>query len=325
MALSSSQSRLNVNFQSKVRYSISCALLPDKDLLQLTHTCENSGVAHRSEDHSVQDQYRISCPLSSDNDLLQITQAWERQHSIDSSSLPLAQGWHDGISQPTQPQESSEVYVLELEQKKWYVGSTHDPEFRFESHISGKGSKWTQKYPFVRIHKRIPDQTSFDEDKHTKIYMAKYGIENVRGGSYCDLKIPQCLLIALKKELKTANNECFRCGKPGHIATECGQGPPGDGDFASDGASIRQNYSEWQPPPQLLNPVADSQQGQGRAHEAPVPRVRTCYNCGKVGHISINCRSFYTVDGRPLVICPICSEPGHTRNCCSARLQHNSF
>jgi hypothetical protein len=139
---------------------------------------------------------------------LQLTETFERKPASFSVSLPLSQEWCDEISPPVQLQERKEVYILELEQKKWYVGISNDPESRLKSHNSGEGSRWTKKYPPVRIHKRIQNPDSFDEDKYTKIYMAKYGIENVRGGSYCQLELPEYSLTALKKELKTAIASC---------------------------------------------------------------------------------------------------------------------
>ena len=36
------------------------------------------------------------------------------------------------------------LYVLELEDECYYVGIAYDIKHRFESHMSGGGSKWTK-------------------------------------------------------------------------------------------------------------------------------------------------------------------------------------
>lgn len=44
------------------------------------------------------------------------------------------------------------IYILQLEQGKYYVGKTTNYAFRFERHFSSGGSAWTKKYkPIKRI------------------------------------------------------------------------------------------------------------------------------------------------------------------------------
>ena len=37
------------------------------------------------------------------------------------------------------------IYILELEEGKYYVGKTEDPTYRIESHFASNGSAWTKK------------------------------------------------------------------------------------------------------------------------------------------------------------------------------------
>ena len=113
------------------------------------------------------------------------------------------------------------VYTLLLEQNKYYVGKTDNPRFRIESHFDASGSAWTKKYPPLKLLELIPDCDHFDEDKYTKIYMNKYGINNVRGGSFCQIKLPKYQIDSLKKELDTATDRCYICGESGHFANKC--------------------------------------------------------------------------------------------------------
>ena len=78
------------------------------------------------------------------------------------------------------------IYILELEQGKYYVGSTTNLSARLLAHIEKSATEWTNKYGVVSLLiTYLGDR--FDEDTYTKRYMEKYGIENVRGGSYSSI------------------------------------------------------------------------------------------------------------------------------------------
>ena len=51
--------------------------------------------------------------------------------------------------------------------------------------------------------------------------MDKYGIENVRGGSFCEIILDDTTIKLLEKMRKTVENKCFICGKTCHFAKEC--------------------------------------------------------------------------------------------------------
>lgn len=114
------------------------------------------------------------------------------------------------------------LYVLKLIKDKYYVGITQkDLGARFLQHEQGIGASWTKLYKPISIIETLRTTNRFDEDKWTKMYMDKYGIENVRGGSYTKINLDEYQLKALKLELKTVNNLCFKCGKSCHFASEC--------------------------------------------------------------------------------------------------------
>ena len=52
-----------------------------------------------------------------------------------------------------------------------------------------------------------------DIDITVKKYMFKYGIDNVRGGSYLDLELSNEQKNILQSELWTLNNKCYKCGE----------------------------------------------------------------------------------------------------------------
>ena len=76
------------------------------------------------------------------------------------------------------------VYILELENDKYYVGYTENFDSRMISHFGGNGSKWTKLHKPIAILK-VSRGCKIDEDKKTIDMMIKYGYQNVRGGRYC--------------------------------------------------------------------------------------------------------------------------------------------
>lgn len=113
------------------------------------------------------------------------------------------------------------IYVLKLTSNKWYVGRTNNIDSRLKQHINGTGSEWTQLYRMEKLVEQKDIQSPFDEDTTTLEYIAKYGIENVRGGSWSQVKLTDNQISNINTMINNANNNCFKCNKPGHFAKYC--------------------------------------------------------------------------------------------------------
>ena len=74
------------------------------------------------------------------------------------------------------------VYVLLLENSKYYIGYSEEYIFRLKKHFKNQGSLWTKKYPPIGVLEIIQGDKKI-EKKTTLKYMRKYGWENVRGGA----------------------------------------------------------------------------------------------------------------------------------------------
>lgn len=85
----------------------------------------------------------------------------------------------------------STIYVLRLEGGRYYVGKSDHVMKRYQQHLEGSGSAWTRKYPPVSLEKTIEHASPFEEDKVTKEYMSRYGMDKVRGGSYVELELSE--------------------------------------------------------------------------------------------------------------------------------------
>lgn len=79
------------------------------------------------------------------------------------------------------------IYVLRLEKHRWYIGKGRDPQARFEAHCNGSGTPWTQLFRPIELVLIRPSTSGTDEDNTTIEYMAQHGIDNVRGGTICQL------------------------------------------------------------------------------------------------------------------------------------------
>ena len=82
------------------------------------------------------------------------------------------------------------LYVLKLEDDKWYVGITsRTPEERFKEHQSGfAGAAWPKRYKPIEIHDKKDlgdldkEAAELYEKRVTRKYIKQYGLKNVRGG-----------------------------------------------------------------------------------------------------------------------------------------------
>jgi cellular nucleic acid-binding protein len=168
------------------------------------------------------------------------------------------------------------IYILELENKKYYVGKTTNPNFRIDSHFNSNGSAWTKKYKPIRLYQLIPDCDDYDEDKYTKIYMDKYGIDNVRGGTYSQINLDENTIESLLKMNQTVTNKCYLCGKSGHFAKNCQKDNGVQGLIKSGENLFSCEYCD----------IEFTNKTKCYEHEYKCSKIfkNTCYKCGRNGH-----------------------------------------
>lgn len=60
------------------------------------------------------------------------------------------------------------IYILRLEDNKYYVGKTNNIKKRIKQHKESYGSSWTKKYKFIEMIDVIETNEHFLEDMYVK-------------------------------------------------------------------------------------------------------------------------------------------------------------
>lgn len=95
----------------------------------------------------------------------------------------------------------SYVYVLELEDNRYYIGRTSNFIQRMKDHFIEGGSIYTKKYKPIKIKEVREEISCYDERDKTLEYMEKYGWENVRGYAWCQQTLSKKPKIKQRKRI----------------------------------------------------------------------------------------------------------------------------
>lgn len=175
----------------------------------------------------------------------------------------------------------TDIYILKQEKNKYYIGKSDDVLKRVQEHFDGNGSEWTKIYKPIDIEKIISNCDDFDEDKYVLQYMDKYGINNVRGGSYSKINLEADELNFLQKRLNGANDKCYMCGGT-HFCTSC---------------PLNKEKNNINP---VQKPIPIARVNYNKKFVSK-PEYSTssekCFKCGRPGHYAANCFATTHVKG----------------------------
>ena len=188
------------------------------------------------------------------------------------------------------------IYVLKLQQNKYYIGKTNNPSFRIDSHFQSDGSAWTKIYKPIEFE-LIPNCDEYDENKYTQIYMSQYGIDNVRGGSFVQVELCEKDKETLQKMINGSSDKCFKCGQAGHFAKDC---------------FVKTTYHR-----KTFTSYIEEEDDEDDK----------CFRCGRTGHYASSCYAKYYVNDESDESdeneeddkCFRCGRTGHYASSCYAK------
>lgn len=208
------------------------------------------------------------------------------------------------------------LYILRLEDNCWYVGTTKNLERRFQQHTSGKGSEWTKLHKPLKLQKTMECDSVFHEDNITKELMMEFGIENVRGGSYCQIVLEKDQIQTLKREFATAKGNCIVCFKAGHFSKDC----PKKKRICERCGRASHSEGKCYAKKHVDGTILDSGEPEASSEEEEY-----CRRCGREGHLPRDCYAKSGVDGvfltstRDDFYCEKCDSHDHGKGLCEPK------
>lgn len=172
------------------------------------------------------------------------------------------------------------IYIMRLTDGCFYVGRSTNVERRTYDHLKGESEvTWLKIHPAISIERIYYDCDALDEDKYVIKWMITYGIEKVRGGSFCKPKLTVANKKTLTQIINTSRSLCHRCKQPGHFVSEC--------------------------------PTLKSKSGtSGSKSKSLIEKI--CRICGNDNHATMDCRC--VIPG--WYVCRYCGKSNHNTKAC---------
>ena len=210
-----------------------------------------------------------------------------------------------------------QLYILQLEGGKYYVGKTASPSDRYKQHLAGTGAAWTKKFKPVKMIETRALKDAHDETNMTKDLMKKYGVDNVRGGAYTTVALDDATKAVLEREFRGNSDACYKCGLGGHFAKRCPvtvreedsaavwvpgkPWPRATKDHESD-----EEENVWgcnhcgKEFKRMILAIQHERRCTAKPPPRPAKKTGVCYRCGRASHYSNNCYAKTDADGNDL-------------------------
>ncbi|KAJ3128715.1 hypothetical protein HK098_003707 [Nowakowskiella sp. JEL0407] len=161
---------------------------------------------------------------------------------------------------------------------------------------------------------RRPVNSIHDEHNTTLDYMSRFGIENVRGGSWCLTNFTPGQIRALEEQIRHLLNLCVRCGLPGHLAaacpSQCDRGERYDNGNVCCNCGMSghwANVCDYRDDDEENDYGGTNDEYEHSYDEDDLSDYyknelshNVCFRCGRIGHWQNNCYARTFVDGTPI-------------------------
>lgn len=206
------------------------------------------------------------------------------------------------------------IYVLRLNNNKYYIGKTKKITYRLTDHFNEGGSSWTKMYKPISLNELRPNCSDSDEQVVTQEYMKKYGIDNVRGGPWCKIKLSVEEKRMITHIINSGSDKCYNCGQKGHFSINCKKKKCSR--CGRDNHKTENCYAKTTLDGEMLEYLStdeefiweclicykefDSEKGLNYHQKYCNKKTPNCKRCGRKGHYSNDCFASTHIKGYEL-------------------------
>jgi len=168
------------------------------------------------------------------------------------------------------------IYVLRFSEEKYHIGKIDGFERLLEYIKKQVVHPCGPEYKYIEIAETLFGD-AYDVDKYVIIYMTKYGVDNVRGGSYNTKKLSMDQQLSIHRTICAATDTCTACGFYGHKIQDCKE------DICYKCGRAGHLYNRCHAQEHSLG-----------------GDLNGCKRCGRSDHWAIRCNRSKDIFGRPL-------------------------
>jgi predicted GIY-YIG superfamily endonuclease len=221
--------------------------------------------------------------------------------------------------------KTTNVYVLQLKEGRFYIGRSQNVIQRYQEHLDGeeRASAFTKAYPVEKLLETYENVSVFMEHAIVLEYMSRFNPLNVRGGKYNTLLLSKHDQEEIQRELAMGQNLCFKCNSKEHLIKDCPE----------KAKEVEEKKKAYEEKKRAMEEKKKRQMERKKKEKEQLfsSKVR-CFLCKQVGHFISKCplkfsKSFVLGAPRPIthrqtikqVTCYKCGRIGHLASACFAK------